>query len=165
MNGPSGQMTDNGTYPERAAVRGTAQQTLWQSCAKRIERALVDLPQEVTPRAKTTGCGDVNSFGGATAATGFLVENKKLSRPDYADGALRTGASVEQLGSDAFELRAVNAAQTSTTVECKLGADVNRLRTDAFVLRILRCLTFEVSWRRRRDALDSKRKMGRRPCA
>ena len=29
----------------------------------------------------------------------------------------------------------------------------------------LRRLTFEVSWRRRRGALDSKRKMGRRPCA
>ena len=27
------------------------------------------------------------------------------------------------------------------------------------------CLTFEVSWRQRRDVLDSKRKMGRRPCA
>ena len=25
----SGQMTDNGTYPERAAVQGAAQQTLW----------------------------------------------------------------------------------------------------------------------------------------
>ena len=77
----------------------------------------------------------MNSFGGAAAATGFLMENKKLSRPDSADGALRTGAGVD------------------------------RLRSDAFVLRILRCLTFEVSWRRRRDALDSKRKMGRRPCA
>ena len=27
------------------------------------------------------------------------------------------------------------------------------------------CLTFEVSWRQRRDAPDSKRKMGRRPSA
>ena len=72
----------------------------------RIESALVELPQVVTPRAETTGCGDVNSFGGAAAATGFLVENKKLSRPDYADGALRTGAGVGvgRLGSDAFEL-------------------------------------------------------------
>ena len=41
---------------------------------------------------------------------------------------------------------------------------MNRSRTDAFVLRILRCLTFEVSWRQRRGVLDSKRKMGRRPC-
>ena len=77
----------------------------------------------------------MNSFGGATAATGFLVENKKLSRPDYADGALRTGVGVDKLGSDAFELRAVNAARTSTTVEYKRGADVNRLRSDVFVLR------------------------------
>ena len=89
----------------------------------------------------------MNSFGGAAAATGFLVENKKLSRPDYADGALRTGAGVGvgRLGSDAFELRAVNAAQTSTTVEYKLGADVNRLRSDVLELRILRFLTFEVT--------------------
>ena len=107
----------------------------------------------------------MNSFGGAAAATGLLVENKKLSRPDYADGALQTGAGVDRLGSDALELRAVNTAQTSTTVEYKLGADVNRLRTDVFVLRILRCLTFEVSCRRRRGALDSKRKMGRSPSA
>ena len=107
----------------------------------------------------------MNSFGGAAAATGFLVENKKQSRPDYADRALRTGAGVAGLGSDAFELRAVNAARISTKVEYKRGADVNRLRSDVFVLRIPRCLTFEVSWRRRRDALDSKRKMGRRPSA
>ena len=107
----------------------------------------------------------MNSVGGAAAATGYLVENKKLSRPDYADGALRTGAGVDRLGSDALELRTVNTAQTSTTVEYKLGADVNRLRSDVFVLRVLRCLTFEVSWRRRRDVLDSKRKMGQRPSA
>ena len=51
MNAHSGQMTDNGTYPERAAAQGAAQQTFWQSCAKRIERVLVDLPQKVAPRA------------------------------------------------------------------------------------------------------------------
>ena len=107
----------------------------------------------------------MNSFGGAAAATGFLVENKKLSRPDYADGALRTGAGVDRWYSDAFVLRAVSAAKTTTTVDYKRGADVNRLRSDVFVLRVLRCLTFEVSWRQRRGALDSKRKMGRRPCA
>ena len=107
----------------------------------------------------------MNSFGGAAAAIGFLVENKKLSRPDYADGALRTGAGVDRLGSEAFVLRPLEAAWTTTRVDYKLGADVNRLRSDVFVLRVLRCLTFEVSWRRRRGALDSKRKMGRRPCA
>ena len=32
-------------------------------------------------------------FGYAGVVTGFLVENKKLSRPDYADGALRTGVA------------------------------------------------------------------------
>ena len=67
--------------------------------------------------------------------------------------------------SDAFVLRAVSAAKTTTTVDYKRRADVNRLRNDGFVLRILRCLTFEVIWRRRRGALDSKRKMGRRPSA
>ena len=107
----------------------------------------------------------MNGFGGAAAATGFLVENKKLSRPYYADGALRTGAGVDRWCSDAFVLRAVSAAQTTTTENYKRGADVNRLRNDVVVLRILRCLTFEVSWRRRRDVLDSKRKMGRRHCA
>ena len=107
----------------------------------------------------------MNSFGGAAVVTGFLVENKKLSRPDYADGALQTGASVARLGSYAFELRPLEAARTTTRVGHKLGADVNRLRSDVFVLRLVRCLTFEVSWRRRRDALDRKRKMGRRPSA
>ena len=65
----------------------------------------------------------------------------------------------------AFVLRALSAAQTTTTVDYKLGADVNRLRSDVFVLRVLRCLTLEVSWRQRCGVLDSKRKMGRRPCA
>ena len=119
----------------------------------------------VALRAETTGCRDVNSFGGAAAAIGFLVESKKLSRPDYADGPLRTGAGVDRLGSDAFELRPLETARTTTRVDYKLAADVNRLRSDALVLRVLRCLTFEVSWRQRRGALDSKRKMGRRPCA
>ena len=107
----------------------------------------------------------MNGFGGAAAATGFLVKNKKLSRPDHADGALRTGAGVNRLGSDAFEMRPLEAARTTTRVGYKLVTDVNRLRSDVFVLRTLRCLTFEVSWRRRRGALDTKRKMGRRPCA
>ena len=98
----------------------------------------------VTPRAETTGCGDVNSFGRAAAATGFLVGNKKLSRPDYADGALRTVACVDRLGSDALELRPLETARTMTRVGHKLGADVNRLRSDVFVLRLVRCLTFEV---------------------
>ena len=94
-----------------------------------------------------------------------MVESKKLSRPDYADGPLRTGAIVDRLGSYAFELRPLETARTATRVDYKLGADANRLRSDVFVLRVLRCLTFEVSWRRRRDVLDRKRKMGRRPCA
>ena len=64
-----------------------------------------------------------------------MVENKKLSRPDYADGALRTGVGVDRLDSDAFVLRGVNTARISTTVEYKLGVDVDRLRSDVFVLR------------------------------
>ena len=119
----------------------------------------------VALRAETTGFRDVNSFGGAAVVTGLFGESKKLLRPDYADGALRTGAIVDRLGSYAFELRPLEAARTTTRVDYKLAADVNRLSSDVFVLRVLRCLTFEVSWRRRRDALDSKRKMGRRPSA
>ena len=107
----------------------------------------------------------MNSFGGAAVVTSFLVENKKLSRPDYADDALRTGAGVDWLGSYAFELRPLETARTTTRVDYKLAADVNRLRSDVFALRVLRCLTFELSWRRRRGVLDSKRKMGRRPSA
>ena len=107
----------------------------------------------------------MNSFGGAVVVTGFLVENKTLSRPDCADDALRICAGVDTMCSDAFVLRALSAAKTTPTVEQKRGADVNRLRRDVFVLRVLRCLTFELSWRRRRAALDSKRKMGRRPSA
>ena len=119
----------------------------------------------VALRAETTGCRDVNSFGGAAVVTGFLVEKKKLSRPDYAVGTLRTGAIADRLGSYAFELRLLETDRTTTRVDYKLAADVNRLRSDVFVLRVLRCLTFEVSWRRRRGVLDSKRKMGHRPCA
>ena len=115
----------------------------------------------MAPRAETTGYRDVNSFVGAAVVTGFLVENKKLSRPGCADGPLRTGARVDRLGSYAFELRPLETARTKTRVDYKLAADVNRLPRDVFVLRVLRCLTFEVIWRRRRDALDSKRKMGR----
>ena len=47
--------------------------------------------------------------------------------------------------SDAFVLREVSAAKTTTTVDYKRGADVNRLRNDVFVLRVLRCLTFELT--------------------
>ena len=119
----------------------------------------------VTPRAETTGCGDVNSFGGVAAATGFLAANKKLSRPDCTDGELRTTVAVNRLCSDALVLRPLEAARTTARVGHKLGADVNRLRSNVFVLRVQRCLTFEVSWRQRRGALDSKRKMGRRPSA
>ena len=93
------------------------------------------MPQVVALLAETTDCRDVNSFGGAAVVTGFLVESKKLSRPDYADGSLRTGASVDRLGRYAFELRPLEAARTATRVEYKLGADVNRLRSDVFVLR------------------------------
>ena len=78
----------------------------------------------------------MNRVGGAAAATGYLVENKKLSRPDYADGALRTGAGEDRWCSDAFVLRPLEAARTTTRVDYKLGADVNRLRSDVFVLRI-----------------------------
>ena len=90
----------------------------------------------VALRAETTGCRDVNSFEGAAVVTGFLVENKKLSRPDYADGPLRTGGSVDKLGSYPFELCPLEAARTTPRVDYKLGADVNRLRSDVFVLRV-----------------------------
>ena len=65
-----------------------------------------------------------------------MVENKKQSRPDYSDGALRTDAGVNRLGDDAFVLRPVEAAWTTTRVDYKLGADVNRLRSDVLVLRV-----------------------------
>ena len=90
----------------------------------------------MTPRAETTGCGDVNSFGGAAAATGFLPANKKLLRPDCTDGELRTSVAENRLRSDAFVLRPLEAARTTTRVDYKLGADVNRLRSDVFVLRV-----------------------------
>ena len=66
---------------------------------------------------------------------GFLVENKKLSRPGYADGALQTRAGINRLGNDAFVLRPLEAAWTTTRVDYKLGEDVNRLRSDVFVFR------------------------------
>ena len=69
--------------------------------------------------------------------------NKNPSRPDCLDGALRTGAGVDRLGSDAFELRPLEAARTTTRVDYKLGADVNRLRSDVFVLRVLRNISSE----------------------
>ena len=79
MNTHSGQMTDNGTYPERAAAQCAAQQTRYLSCAKRTERAPVDLPQKVAPRAgqKKAGAGDVTDFGCAAVVTGSLVDKQK----------------------------------------------------------------------------------------
>ena len=114
---------------------------------------------------KKTGAGDVTGFGRAAVATGSLVDKQNPSRPDCTDGELRPSVAVNRLCSDALVLRPLEAARTTTRVDYKLGADVNRLRSNVFVLRLVRCLTFEVSWRRRRDALDSKRKMGQRPCA
>ena len=90
----------------------------------------------VALRAETTGCRDVNSFGGAAVVTGFLVGNKKLWRPGYADDALRTNAGVDRLYSNVLVLRAVTDARTSTRVDYKLGADVNRVSSDVFVLRV-----------------------------
>ena len=90
----------------------------------------------VAPRAETTGCGDVNSFAGAAAATGFLAANKKLLRPDCTDGELRTSVAVNRLRNNAFVLRPSEAARTTTRVGYKLGADVDRLRCDVFVLRV-----------------------------
>ena len=117
------------------------------------------------PAEKETGASDVTDFGCAAMVTGFLVDEQNPSRPDCTDGELRTSMAANRLCSDALVLRPLEAARTTTTVDYKRGADVNRLRNDVFVLRVLRCLTFEVSWRQRRDALDSTRKMGRRPSA
>ena len=93
------------------------------------------MPQVVAIRAETTGYGDVNSFGGDAAATGFLAANKKPSRPDCTDGELRETVAVNRLCSDAFVVRPLEAARTTTRVGHKLAADVNRLRGDVFVLR------------------------------
>ena len=101
----------------------------------------------------------MNSFGGAAVATGFLAANNKLLRPDCTDGELRTNVAVNRMRSNAFVLRPLEAARTTTKVDYKLGVDVNRLRTDVFVLRILRCLTFELSGRRRQDARPGLAKM------
>ena len=90
----------------------------------------------VAPRAETTGCGDVNSFDCAAAATGFLAANKKLLRADCTDGELRTSVAVDRLRNNAFELRPLEAARTTTRVGHKLGADVKRLRSDVLVLRV-----------------------------
>ena len=62
--------------------------------------------------------------------------NEKQSRPGYADGELQMGVGVNRLRSDAFVLRQLEAARTTTRVDYKLGADVNRLRSDVFVLCI-----------------------------
>ena len=59
--------------------------------------------------------------------------DEEQSKPGYADSELRTGVAV------------------------------NRLFTDGFVLRLVRCLTFEVSWRRRQDARPGPVKMYRVP--
>ena len=107
----------------------------------------------------------MTDFGCAAVVTGSLVDEQNPSRPDRTDGELRTSVAVNRLCSDAFVLRPLEAARTTTRVDYKLGEDANRLRSDVFVLRLVRCLTFEVSWRQRRGGLDSKRKMGRRPCA
>ena len=65
----------------------------------------------------------------------LLGRQTSPSTPDCVDGRLRSSAGVDRLCSDAFVLRAVSAAKTTTTVDYKRGADVNRLRGDVFVLR------------------------------
>ena len=85
---------------------------------------------------KKTGAGEVTCFGCAAVVTGSLVDEQKPSRPACTDGELRTSVAVNRLRSDAFVLRTLEAARTSTTVEYKLGADVNRLRSDVFALRV-----------------------------
>ena len=101
------------------------------------------------PAEKETGAGDVTDFGCAAVVTGSLVDEQNPSRPDCTDGELRTSVAVNRLCSDAFVLRAVSAAKTTTTENYKRGADVSRLRSDVFVLRLVRCLTFEVRRRQR----------------
>ena len=66
---------------------------------------------------------------------------------------------MDRLGSDAFDLRPLEAARTTTRVDYKLGEDANRLRSDVFVLRLVRCLTFELTWRQRNDAKTTLQKM------
>ena len=85
--------------------------------------------------AEKTGAGDVTDFECAAAVTGSMLDKQNPSRPDCVDGAVRTGAGVDRLCSNVFVLRAVSAAQTTTTVDYKRGGDVNRLRNDVFVLR------------------------------
>ena len=85
--------------------------------------------------AEKAGAGDVTDFGCAAVVTGTLVDEQNPSRPERTDGELRTSVAVNRLCSDAFVLRPLEAARTTTRVDCKLGADVNRLRDDVFVLR------------------------------
>ena len=87
----------------------------------------------------------MTDFGCAAVVTGSLVNEQNPSRPDRTDGELRTSVAVNRLCSDAFVLRPLEAARTTTRVDYKLGADVNRLRGDVFVLRHVRCLTFELT--------------------
>ena len=77
----------------------------------------------------------MTGFGCAAVMTGSLVVNKHPTRPNCADGELRTGVGVNRLCRDAFVLRPLEAARTTTRVDYKLGADVIRLRSDVFVLR------------------------------
>ena len=104
------------------------------------------------PAEKETGASDVTDFGCAAMVTGFLVDEQNPSRPDCTDGELRTSMAANRLCSDALVLRPLGAARTTTRVDYKLGADVNRLRSDVFVLRLVRCLTFELSRPRRQAA-------------
>ena len=94
------------------------------------------------------GCGRDRLFGGEQETVEAGLRWRRTAN--------RRGRG-QVVGSDAFELRAVNAARTSTAVEYKLGEDVNRLRSDVFVLRVLRCLTFEVRRDRRRDARPGRK--------
>ena len=87
------------------------------------------------PAEKKPDAGDVTDFGCAAVVTGSLVDEQNPSRTDRVDGEPRTSVAVNRLCSDAFVLRPLEAARTTTTVDYKLGADVNQLRGDVFVLR------------------------------
>ena len=100
----------------------------------------------------TEGAGLLDTRRLVKRAAGTDFETKLIDlNADRSAGMARTATISGKLAA-ALAMFVLRPNGERTSFECE-------------AIRNFSGLTFEVSWSQRRGALDSKRKMGRRPCA
>ena len=98
-----------------------------------------------------------------TSVIGLTAVDKRMDFPRTPKDVSATEVEARVFATDG---RAAHVDDLGlTTVSRRVSSAAMAKREDLVVCSILCCLTFELSWHRRRGALDSKRKMGRRPSA